>query len=997
MIALHIAFCEEEILLWSESEQIGLQKDVKKALKALNLTLIAKKKVKSFYAWLPCKGGEALPSNPLLKAEPAGKHKIDLKAHPIEAIPLDFENLTDLLLTTTERMEHGVMIGSTVKWIANLFSLAVDLVIKELFVPILEAKKENYLAVWKPLPDDSDVRHLKRLQKELPAALRCVQVSSSEPPNTPGEIVLTQLLDSMVDGLIRNHHTLTPTQREDSVHDAWLNALVSQNSVLKWSKKSEIEDFVKQLSIWSRQIFLSANSPYKLCFRLLEPSSEKEDWKLEYLLQSKEDMSILIPMAMIWSKKKQDLEMLKKIEFDSIELPLLLLGQAAGIYPPLANSLKPNQAGQVHLSTQSAMDFLLTYAEILSRMGFSVLLPAWWKGTHTERKLSLHLRVESPKLQGKAGMSLTSILQFDYQASLGDEKISLKELMELAKLKSPLVRIRGQWTFIDAKQIQECIQFLKKQKDNVITAGDLVQISIGNKSAPVEIEKIEASGWVEKLLAGLNEKKGFKKLPQPKTFTGTLRDYQQKGYSWLAYLKQWGLGTCLADDMGLGKTIQTLALLQQEADGGEKRPVLLICPTTVLNNWRKEAERFTPNLKTLVHHGSERKKTTDFAKTFKGTALVISSFGLLHRDLESLKQIDWAGIIIDEAQNIKNPQTKQAKAVRALTADYRIALTGTPVENHVGDLWSIMEFLNPGMLGSLQQFKERFHKPITLYKDDSVAQHLKKIVSPFILRRLKTDKSIIKDLPDKIESKEYCTLTKEQASLYQAVADEVQKQIEEAEGIARKGMVLAALTRLKQVCNHPAQYFQDNSALFGRSGKLQRTLDLLSEIFENGERTLIFTQYYEMGSILQQVIQEHFGRETFFLHGKVPKKKRDEMIERFQNSETAPFFFILSLKAGGTGITLTRANNVIHYDRWWNPAVEKQATDRAFRIGQHQNVQVHKLIVSGTLEEKIDDLLMQKEEVANQVVGSGEAWLSELSNNDFKSLISLSQSAIGEE
>ncbi len=485
-------------------------------------------------------------------------------------------------------------------------------------------------------------------------------------------------------------------------------------------------------------------------------------------------------------------------------------------------------------------------------------------------------------------------------------------------------------------------------------------------------------------------------MKQPDGFSGTLRSYQIKGFSWLAFLRQWGLGACLADDMGLGKTVQALAMVQHEKHKGECKPVLLICPTTVINNWLHEARRFTPNLQVAVHHGSSRLKEKDFFQMTKTSDLIISSYGLVFRDNKFLSKVAWAGVISDEAQNIKNPESKQAKAVRSLKAEYRIALTGTPVENHVGDLWAIMEFLNPGLLGSQERFRTRFHKPITLYQDRESAELLKKIVSPFILRRLKTDRSIIKDLPDKIETKEYCQLTKEQASLYQAVANEVERQVKEAEGIARKGIILAALTRLKQVCNHPAHYLQDNSDLTGRSGKVWRLLELLQEILANGERTLIFTQYAEMGLLLQRILQERFVREALFLHGGVTKKNAMSWFSVFK-AEIVHLGFILSLKAGGTGLNLTAANNVIHFDRWWNPAVENQATDRAFRIGQQKNVQVHKLIVAGTLEEKIDELMIRKLEISDKVLDSGEKTLSELSNAEFKNLITLSASALGEE
>ena len=376
--------------------------------------------------------------------------------------------------------------------------------------------------------------------------------------------------------------------------------------------------------------------------------------------------------------------------------------------------------------------------------------------------------------------------------------------------------------------------------------------------------------------------------------------------------------------------------------------------------------------------------------------MVISSYALLHRDFEILKDVPWSGVVLDEAQNIKNPETKQAKAARALKADYRIALTGTPVENHVGDLWSIMEFINPGFLGTETEFKKAFFVPIQANGDPQAVGRLKRLTGPFILRRLKTDKTIITDLPEKLEMKVFCTLTKEQASLYAAVAKEAMSEVDSAEGIQRKGVILAALSKLKQVCNHPAQFLGDNSPIPRRSGKLTRLTEMLEEIIEIGDRALVFSQFAKMGEILRKHLQETFGREVLFLHGSVPKKQRDSMVERFQGDADGLQIFILSLKAGGTGLNLTRANHVFHFDRWWNPAVENQATDRVFRIGQSKNVQVHKFLCVGTLEEKIDEMIERKKEIAEGVVGTGEGWLTELSTGELKEIFALRKEAIGE-
>jgi len=416
----------------------------------------------------------------------------------------------------------------------------------------------------------------------------------------------------------------------------------------------------------------------------------------------------------------------------------------------------------------------------------------------------------------------------------------------------------------------------------------------------------------------------------------------------------------------------------------------------VVGNWKKEAERFTPELPVLIHHGLQRTKGAAFAKLAERHALVLTSYSLLHRDLGILQKVAWAGVVLDEAQNIKNPETKQAKAARSLPAAYRIALTGTPVENHVGELWSIMEFLNPGFLGNQADFRRRFFVPIQAQRDAEAVQRLQRLTGPFVLRRLKTDKTIIADLPDKLEMKVFCNLTKEQASLYAAVVEEAEQAITGAEGIQRKGLVLATLSKLKQVCNHPAHFLGDNSPLPGRSGKLARLTEMLEEVLEAGERALVFTQFTEMGALLQRHLQDTYGHEVLFLHGGVSQKARDRLVERFQDEAAGPRVFLLSLKAGGTGLNLTAANHVFHFDRWWNPAVENQATDRAFRIGQKRDVQVHKFLCVGTLEEKIDDMIERKKDVAGRVVGAGENWLTELSDTELRDLFALRQDALGE-
>ena len=556
------------------------------------------------------------------------------------------------------------------------------------------------------------------------------------------------------------------------------------------------------------------------------------------------------------------------------------------------------------------------------------------------------------------------------------------------------MKVHGKWLPFEPQSIRAALELWKRQP---APARDVIRMALGGAEAPagVQFEEASGEGWIGELLEKLGGKTRFEELPVPADFQGILRPYQVRGFSWLGFLRQYGLGACLADDMGLGKTIQALALLLQERANGADRPALLVCPTSVVGNWRKEAARFAPGLPVLVHHGLARTRGREFVEEAGRHAVVISSYSLVHRDIEILKDVAWSGIVLDEAQNIKNPEARQSRAVRSLTADYRIALTGTPVENNVGDLWAIMEFLNPGFLGSAAEFRRSFLLPIQKSADPDAADKLRKLTAPFILRRLKTDRSVLQDLPEKMEMKVFCNLTPEQASLYKSVVADTTRALDTSTGIRRKGVILAALTKLKQVCNHPAQFLGDESPLPGRSGKLSRLTEMVEELLAEGDRALIFSQFADMGERLRSQLSATFGQEALFLHGGVPAHKRDRMVERFQNGgDSGPRLFVLSLKAGGTGLNLTAANHVFHFDRWWNPAVENQATDRAFRIGQKRNVQVHKFVCVGTLEERIDEMIERKKAIADNVVGAGEAWLTELSTAEIKELFSLRQEAL---
>jgi SNF2 family DNA or RNA helicase len=1039
MIILHAAFLEGELLIWGETpgepETPALKKPTKKSnlrtgptnpelfrydagveklstvLKEINFNFkVSKKSIRLMAVWLPTVDNQPVPSSPLIGELPESVRKATLFPWKVTVLRLPLEKAIDFLCRSINKqiLGPGIIVGKDLAFWAAALRFAGALVTKGQFLPVVSEIHGIYMAHWRSIFSGVDNERLSKFGKSMPGVAQALSQEMAPPPTLSPLDILQTFISTMVDHLVRfstleDSGYIPPDQRNslkkrtsyNSIHDQWLNALCSHEGGIE-GKAAELLQLTNHLKEWIRPISVSAASPFRLCFRIEEPNEGNGKWYVRYLLQANYDPSLIIPAEEIW-KGKDGLPFTDR-DFNPHEYLLLSLGQASGICPHIEASLRTSGPLGYELDAMGAYEFLTQKALVLEHSNFGIMLPAWWTLKGTKLRFTARANVKSPEMQSASGLSLDQIVQFNWEVALGGEKLSFEELQRLAKFKAPLVKVRGQWVLLNPEEIQAAIQFWKRKASEQTTLREIVRMALGGREAPgnIPIEEISASGWIADLLRGLDGKTPFQELSQPQAFHGTLRPYQVRGYSWLSFLRKWGLGACLADDMGLGKTIQALALIQKDWEAGERRPVLLICPTSVVNNWQKEASRFTPELPVMVHHGIERMKGKEFKAKAKEHTIVISSYALLTRDFETFKEIDWAGVILDEAQNIKNPETKQSKAARAIQADYRLALTGTPVENNVGDLWSIMEFLNSGFLGTQTEFKNRFFIPIQAARDPEAGERLKHLTGPFILRRLKTDKAIIADLPEKMEMKVFCSLSKEQVSLYEAVVKETMDSLDETEGIQRKGLVLATLLRLKQVCNHPAHFLGDKSPIPGRSGKLTRLTEMTEEMMEVGDHALIFTQFAEMGAILQRYLQETFGREVLFLHGGSPKKHRDQMVERFQTHDDGPFLFILSLKAGGTGLNLTRANHVIHFDRWWNPAVENQATDRAFRIGQTKNVEVHKFICAGTLEEKIDEMIERKKEVAERVIGTGEAWLTELSTAELKNLFSLRKDAIGE-
>jgi SNF2 family DNA or RNA helicase len=772
-----------------------------------------------------------------------------------------------------------------------------------------------------------------------------------------------------------------------------------KDEIISWQDREGFELY-QQWQDWKQKIVASQeNASFYLCFQLRSAAeTTPDDWYVKFIIIAKEDPSLQLELEDYWHSDAKNKKAIERQFGKNFAKDLLLnLGFAARIYPPIWQGLETDKPVGFSLTLAAAFEFLSETAWVLEDAGYKVIIPAWWT-PQGRGKAKLKLKASSSKSgksQSVKGLfQLETIVEYQYELAIGDERVSRQEWQELVDAKIPLVRFRGEWMELDPQKMKQMLEFWQshQEKQPELTLREFLKLTANDEELVVEHDDSLAA-----MMAKLNDPSHLEPIENPPELQGNLREYQKRGVAWINYLEQLGLHGCLADDMGLGKTIQVIAtLVIEKSQFNPTVPTLLIAPTSVLGNWQREIEKFAPHLRVTIHHGSNRvRDLASFQAILTENDVVITSYSLVRKDSKLLQPPNWQRIVIDEAQNIKNPTAEQTKAILKLQSDRRLALTGTPVENRLLDLWSIFNFLNPGYLGKEAQFRKTFEVPIQ--KDNSQVQSiaLKKLVQPFILRRLKTDKQIIKDLPDKIEHKQYCNLTKEQASLYEAVVKDIVQQLDKSEGIQRKGMMLATLMKLKQICNHPRQFLQDGSKFSAdRSHKLQRLTEMLEEIIDRGESLLIFTQFTEIGESLQQYLKQHLHYPTYYLHGGTSRNKREEMITEFQAEDTPASAFVLSLKAGGVGITLTKANHVFHFDRWWNPAVEDQATDRAFRIGQQRNVFVHKFVTIGTLEERIDLTIENKKKLSGAIVGTDESWLTELDNESFKELITLNRQAV---
>lgn len=630
----------------------------------------------------------------------------------------------------------------------------------------------------------------------------------------------------------------------------------------------------------------------------------------------------------------------------------------------------------VELPLKELYTFLTETATRLRELGVGLVLPQALVRLVRPRP---HARAKSK--EGVQYLAMQDLLSFEYSVALGDEVVSVQDFRRLLKDAKGIIRFRNSYMMISPTEAQSLLA--KLEKGVKLKGVEALRAMLAGEEDGFVFDGDEALRRIKTSLTEIDD------ISVPASIHAQLRPYQVRGFQWMYSTLERGFGVVLADDMGLGKTLQTLTLLERLKDDG-KMPhhALIICPTTLATNWQREVQKFAPRLSVSIYHGSER--TFDF----EGSDLVITTYGILRREAKEFAAHTWSIVVVDEAQNMKNHETAQTKAIKSIPAPMKVALSGTPVENRLSELWSLFDWLNHGYLYGITRFREDFAKPIEKDRNMDAIERLRRITAPFVLRRLKSDKSIIADLPDKIITNEYCTLTKEQAALYETTVQNALKALDgntEADKIQRAGMIFSMITALKQICNHPANYTKKGNPKSKDSGKAARLLELLESMQEAGEKALIFTQYTEMGTLLEQMLRDELGIEALFFHGGITRKKRDTFVERFQNEE-AVRCMIVSLKAGGTGLNLTAASNVIHYDLWWNPAVENQATDRAYRIGQMRNVQVHRCITQYTFEEKIDAMIQAKQELANLTVGTGENWITELSNHELREIFTLARS-----
>ncbi len=841
----------------------------------------------------------------------------------------------------------------------------------------------------------------EQLAAAMPVAAHALRLPTGEPWSAQ-DLVLA-FLDAVADACAREGRRpeLDPRRRGPRRPWAqmWADALRGTDPTVGHLRVAP-EDVVEDVEEWAAPVLGAALHTAARLWLALEPPREDAEvsgelraaglpWHLAIGLAAPSDPGQRLDAARVWQRAGRTLTLAGR-RIDDPEATLIRgLSAAARLFPALDRALEQRAPAGLELAPEEAAALLGDTRDALAAAGVVVTVPGELVEAST-RRLRLRVRIGSTapaalRTGVEDGLSASSLTDLRYEVALGDDTLTEEEFTRIVGLQAPLVRWRGRWVHVDHSEASAITALAGGSASLELT--EALAAALSGQLQVREVGPVEAVA--DGALLDLLERLRRSDAPAAADIigiVGQLRPYQERGVAWLQRLSELGMGGVLADQMGLGKTLQAIALFTSRE---QDRPHLVVCPTSVVGNWEREIARFAPDLPVIRHHGADRPVT---ARAFRPGSVVVTSYALLRRDIGRLEDALWDVVVLDEAQQIKNPGSKGAQAARSLRARTRIAMTGTPLENRLSELWSIIDVTNPRLLGSQRAFNERFAVPIERWHDEEAATRLRRLIAPFVLRRRKDDPEVAVDLPPKQEITVSCSLTREQAALYQATVE----QAFGGDGLGgtafeRRGRILALLTALKQICNHPRQYLRDDGALPGRSGKLARATEILAEIVDADERALVFPQFREMGDLLQHHLGERLQlREVPFLHGGVPLGGRDDMVHRFQTDDDAPPILLVSLRAGGTGLNLTRASHVLHFDRWWNPAVEDQATDRAHRIGQTETVTVHRLVTAGTLEERIAELLERKRALADAVVGSGEAWVTELDDEELKELVSLS-------
>lgn len=851
--------------------------------------------------------------------------------------------------------------SEALKGVYLAYHFAKKLAIQSAMIPQLFKLGIKYYKIrWIPALLNEEIKRIcDEIESFIPGNLLFYKKSKEvfEPKN---EDIMSSLLSIFLGYFVNENHGLSLGNQSYEVNNLFFN------SGVELFRGFEEKEYPIAIQLWLNRFFISE----KEFIPVLQIDDLEGEFEVQVKIEDKKN-----PIADLISLN----ELLGKNKYADIRIPILRdLSLLSEHFPEIGRII--SSKGQVPLifNSRSFVHVLFKILPVIKLFGVKILLP---KSLRKLLRPQLSMSLESSEsgvVAKDSTINMDSMLDFHWTVAVGDKRYTKEEFLKMVNTYSGIVKLNDEYVFFDEKEIKNLIH--KLDDPAPLSGKELFQAALTEE---YEGTKIDLGETARKKIDSLLKEE---KTAIPKGLKATLRPYQKRGFEWLYKNSRLGFGSIIADDMGLGKTLQiitTLLKLKEEGKLKDKK-ALVVVPTTLLTNWDKEIKKFAPALNTHIYHGTNRD-----LKPLADAEILITTYGVTRSDTAKLQKYKWLALVIDEAQNIKNPGTAQTKAIKKIKSDIKIAMSGTPVENRLSEYWSIFDFSNKSYLGTLSKFKEKYAKPIEADRDQEKMNHFLKVTSPFILRRLKSDKSIIKDLPDKIEKDQYCDLTKEQAAIYQNVIDTTMKGIETAQGIQRKGLVLKLITALKQICNHPNQFLKKGKKGAYLSGKSMLLIDLLKPILENGEKTLIFTQYQEMGRLIAEMIQEEYGFETPFLHGGVSRKKRDEMVEDFQNNRTTRIL-ILSLKAGGTGLNLTAANNVIHYDLWWNPAVEAQATDRAYRIGQKRNVMVHRFITKGSFEEKINQLILDKKELANLTVSTGEKWIGDFTNEELKDIIKLS-------